>query len=154
MDKMKTITHIALFCFTLLHTTLMAQWDGDNARGEKIAELRKAFVAEKLALTPEQDQQFWPLYDKHVEERKAVAKKIRKSQLLIDNGGLTEAELRKAVDDLTQNKKVEADLDAAFIKNAIPIIGVEKASQLALIEREFKKTLMRKIRERRQQSRQ
>jgi hypothetical protein len=150
---MKTISHIALVVLTLFNTALFAQVDADGDRGEKIATLRKAFIAERLALTPEQDAQFWPLYDKYVVERKATTKKIRKAQLLIDNGGLTDAELRKAVDDLTLHRKSEADLDAAFIKNSIPIIGVDKASQLALMEREFKKTLMRKIRERRQQGR-
>ncbi|MEN9640232.1 MAG: hypothetical protein RLZZ262_2101 [Bacteroidota bacterium] len=146
---MKTIAHIAILLLAMMPAALIAQMD--NERGERIAELRKSFIAERLALTPEQDQQFWPMYDKYVAERKGVTKKIRKSQLLIDNGGLTDAELRKAIDELTAQRKVEADLDANFIKNAIPIIGVEKASQLALIEREFKKTLMRKIRERRQQ---
>ena len=144
-------SYLILCVMILMGLTAKAQEDFDGSRGEKIAQLRRAFVAEKLALTPAQDQTFWPLYDAYVSERKTITKKIRKYQLLIDNGGLTEAELRKALDDLSQQRKLEADTDANFVKNAIPILGVEKASQLAMIEREFKKTLLRKLKERRQQ---
>jgi len=148
---MNKIKHLIVLMICLINLTSNGQMDMEGNRGERIAELRKSFVAERLQLNADQDKKFWPLYDQYVIERKAVTKKIRKSQLLIDNGGLTEMELNKAVDELSSSRKTETELDAAFIKNSIPIIGVDKASQLALIEREFKKTLLRKIKERRQQ---
>jgi hypothetical protein len=147
---MKSIYYIPLMLLTMWPIFTHAQMEPDGPRAEKIAQLRKAFIAERLALTTQEEQQFWPLYDNYVAERKALNKKIRKQQLFIDNGGLTEQELRKSLDEMATHRKSEAELDAQFIKSAIPIIGVEKASQLAMIEREFKKTLLKKIKERRQ----
>ncbi len=65
-------------------TTLYAQ--DDDPRGEKIQALKIAFITQKLGLTAEEAQKFWPIYNQYDQEVRSVDRKdvMKSDQQLLD----------------------------------------------------------------------
>jgi hypothetical protein len=116
---------------------------------EKMSELRKNFVKEQLALTPDEEKQFWPLYDQYEAKlndfRQAMKTAIDKAEAAPTN----EKVVIESIDAVSKIRKDEADLDAKFFKDSMPIIGAERVGKLTRLEEEFRRTLMEKLKDKR-----
>lgn len=70
--KMKKIfIFISLFVF---HSYFCAGQTNDENDGGKIEDIKKAYMARELNLTPEEAKKFWPLYDDYYEEVRQAKK--------------------------------------------------------------------------------
>ena len=68
MKKYLLILIISLGCFSLVK----AQEADAAKRAEKIQALKTAFITQKLKLTPEEAQKFWPVYSQYESERNKI----------------------------------------------------------------------------------
>ena len=75
-----------LFCLTLaiglLPLLSLAQPPQSRAVEERIQAFRIAFFTEKLELTPEESQAFWPLYNEYQEKERAIRESHRNDKSL------------------------------------------------------------------------
>lgn len=99
-------------------------------RQEKIQTLYIAFVTEKLQLTPDEAQKFWPVHTQYMNEIRAVNK------------------------DLPELDKEDAKLKIKkrYQDKFVSILGTQKCERFYKLEGEFKKILLEKIQKRRQQN--
>jgi Spy/CpxP family protein refolding chaperone len=122
--------------------------DIDGPNGEKIEALRAAYITQQLALTTSESQTFWPLYNEMRDKEKAMRKAARPN-LKKKVGELTEAEadelINKHLDLETQIANLHREYYAKFKK----VLSAKKLVKLPMAEREFKRTLLEKVRERR-----
>lgn len=129
---------------SLLIVSLVVQ--GFSQRGEiseKVAELRKEFFETELQLTPEEADNFWPLFDKMKEEQKALDEAYKadtKLELLSDAD--VEAHIMKRFE--LEEKQV--DLKRKYFKLYKEAIPIRKIALLPKVEMRFKKELLRRIR--------
>ena len=119
----------------------------DNIR-QRIASQRIAYITNKLSLSPEEAQKFWPVYNKFTAEIEDIRKEIiqsRKSsneQLSLMSDKETEKYLELT---LNQQQKL-IDLQRKYQKELKTAIPVQKIAMLYKAEFDFKKELLKRIR--------
>lgn len=143
---MKHFTLI-LFLFLGLSSSALAQPGEYN---EKIEQLRIAFLTEELDLTTEEGQAFWPLFNEFNDGRKEINKNVRKVEREVRQiTNPSEADVMRVVKARADGLREQADLEEDFIKQVLPILGVDRTMRLMESERKFKREVLEKIRERR-----
>jgi hypothetical protein len=104
--------------------------DGRGERMEKIQALKIAFITQKLELTTDEAQKFWPVYNRYEAELRQV---ITNNKI----GG-------NAIDNEEKVLNVKKKYNGEFAK----VIGPIKTNTLFNSEREFRGVLMRQLKER------
>ena len=127
MKKYILIVLVMLGCFS----GIKAQ-DGAETRAEKIEALKIAFITQKLQLTTDEAQKFWPVYNQYENE-------IRSLQLGNRNGPALENEEKL----LNIRKKYKGSFEK--------VIGPLKLNKLFNAERDFRDILIRRLQNRNQQ---
>ena len=101
--------------------------DNRQQRTEKIQALKIAFITQKLELTPDEAQKFWPVYNRYEAELRQVITANKIGGDAIDNEEKV----------LNVKKRYKADF--------INVIGQSKTNILFNAEREFRSVLMRQL---------
>ena len=124
---------LVLILFTGSFTLLKAQdtrQDIKEGRSEKIQSLKIAFITQKLELTADEAQKFWPVYNRYETEIRQAYKDSKAS------GG-------DAIDNEEKVLNVKKKYRIEFIK----VIGPPKTNILFNSEREFRGVLMRHLKD-------
>jgi len=132
---MKRILTI-LFLFLSTVTMTVAQDDESNGRnnGGKIEALKIAYLTNKLSLSPDEAQKFWPVYNKYMEE-------IRRTRLDARENKQSEIATEEKI--LAIRKRYNTEFGKA--------LSSEKVNSFFKAEKEFGTYLQKEIIERRQQ---
>lgn len=121
---------------------------GQPNRAEKIKSLKIAFLANRLDLSPEEAQVFWPVYNKFDEKQATLHKQNRQllfklrpenANSLSDKEMQTLLEETETIDATMQNNKRQ------FVKDLQGIIPPQKILLLKRIEDDFKQTLLKQF---------
>lgn len=148
---MRTLYTYLFFFFTVL---TFGQVGGD--RLERIKALRVAYISEKLDLTPEEAQRFWPVFNKFDDNMTSLNKQKRQlmEKLRPENASsLSEKETTALME---QDDKLEEEIQnnrKQLVKNLQGVIPNQKIIMLRQIEVEFKQKLLNQIKNRRERFR-
>lgn len=112
---------------------------------EKIRAARIAFITDRLELSPEEAEKFWPVYREYTEKRKEIRQQLRESR----RSGRDEKEIIDLELDLKQQ---ELDLEKDYAQRLQRVISAEKVVALRQAERDFTRLLLEQIRKRREQA--
>ena len=137
-----------LAVFLLVSAISFAQ----NQRGrERIKSLKVAFITERLDLSTEEAQVFWPLYNEHEANIEAIKRRERREirSQLQDFEYLSEAEADKLLGKMIDLETEKHRLNAAYIKRMSDVISPKKTFMLIRAEEDFKKRLLKEIQQRR-----
>lgn len=134
--------------FIALNT--IAQEDEPGDREEKIESLKRAFITEKLDLSVEEAEKFWPVYNAYNKDKKANRKELKdlmhSDKLQTPDKKTMQDRIRKG----TELRIKEVQRDEQFLTDCLEILPPEKVMRLTKIEKEFREKLMDRMRERRQ----
>ncbi|RKR13491.1 hypothetical protein CLV91_2211 [Maribacter vaceletii] len=139
------IKKIIFVAVLLIATSIVAQRKPDH---EKIKALKIAYLTEKLDLTTNEAQKFWPVYNAHEEkvekirmqQRSEIHEKIRE----IDK--LSEKELNKLLElEISLNEKKHA-LEEKFILDVRKVVSAKKTFIMLQSEYGFKRKLLHQYR--------
>lgn len=122
----------------------------DGERLKEIKAQKSAYITAQLGLTPEEAQQFWPIYNEYDDKQDALRKEARELFKGARNGGneLSEAEASKLLEKGLQNRQQELDLEKTYAERFKKSIGAVKTLKLKKAERDFNKEVLRRFRER------
>lgn len=149
--KMKTLFKLASVLLIVTFANNMNAQPGVDDRGEKIQQLRIAFITQKLDLSTTEAEKFWPVFNQYDKRKLAIRKELRDIGKTMKDNELGEVELIRNLEKVSALKKEEIDLNLQMARELLPVIGVQKVQMLARIEQEFRETLMNKLRERKQE---
>lgn len=150
---MKKIYSISLlFILTLLTITASpgyAQQGSDAELRDRIRAAQVAYLSQKLDLTPDEAQKFWPLYNQYTKE----------VELLIAERRNTTTTGTKPVDRPEKNQVVTGDKELGYERRMLDIkthydkefqkvLPTAKAGNVFRSEREFRSQLVRSLKER------
>jgi len=138
---------ILLFISCSLFGPLAAQNDG--AFAQRIEAMKAAFITDHLRLTPEESQQFWPLYNQYQQEERQLRKQYRPDKPIPD---MSEQEAEKHLSRLLEREEKLLDLKARYINRFQEVLSARKVAMLPKVEEEFKKELLKRMQERRRQN--
>lgn len=122
----------------------------DNAR-DKVKTYKVAFLTERLDLSSQEAQLFWPIYNEHEERMEAFRQKERRqiAGRWMDASELSAQEADKLLDELMalQTEKLEANKQ--YLNKVRKVLSAKKTLLLIKAEEDFKKRLLQQFRKRR-----
>ena len=129
---------VALLLITLCVGGLFAQ-DPSKVESYKIG-----FFSEKLELTPQESERFWPLYNKYRDEIKSIKKNSRQSTRQI--GLMSDSELNEVFQNFLSNKEKEVAAARKLHADLKKVLSERKATLVFFVEREFNNKLLQTMR--------
>ena len=116
----------------------------EQMRSEKIG-----FLTERLALTPEEAQVFWPVYNAYEKEVMEAGKVVRESRKALrpakDAAEPTEKEMKARIDDYLKALKAEAEVKAKYNAQFLKVLPAAKVAKLYLAEETFQNKMLREM---------
>jgi hypothetical protein len=107
--------------------------DGDGGkRGEKIQALKIAFITQKLGLTAEEAQRFWPVYNQYQNEMKSAFK---------ENRG----------EDVIEGDEKVLNIRKKYRPEFVKILGESRMNTFFSAEKEFRGVLLQQLKNRNNQ---
>lgn len=119
--------------------------------GEKIKERIKAqkiaFITDKLDLTSEEAQQFWPIYNDIESRKEALKQESTKKRKAKKPDDLTEKEAKALLDEMLDIEDQKHKLNRELISKLEKVISSKKIIALMRAEHEFDRKLLDKFKE-------
>jgi len=132
--------------------TVSAQKPSTEAM-EKIEAARIALISERLELTPEQAEKFWPIYREFGNKRKEISKDFRNTRRNFDPNQATEEENKKMLEMATKVKEQQLNLEKEYSQRILRVISTRQLNNLRKAESDFKEMLLKRIRAQQRQQR-
>lgn len=111
---------------------------------EKVEALRISYITQKLELSPNEAEKFWPIYNEYHAKLDALKKNMRQSFRKL-SVTLTEKEAEELYYLDLQTKQAELDLHKLYSEKIKGVIGLTKTVKLKIAEGEFKHEVIRSI---------
>lgn len=147
MKKLVITSMLLLFALA----PILAQ-DGEIPREfrQRLEAMKVAFITDKIALTPEQAQEFWPVYNAYQEEQQTVRQKYRAAKTI---NQMSDAELKTHLMNGLEAEEELLLLKKSFFEKAQKSISIRQIALLREAEKEFNKEVLRRMMARQQETR-
>jgi len=117
-----------------------------NSGAQERIEARKiAFISDKLALSPSEAQDFWPLYNAFQKERSAI---LQKYKIPSDLSLLSDQEVEEYVEKELEKEANLLALKRSFTDQIKEVLPIRKVAKLSRVEKRFREWMLQRIRER------
>ncbi len=116
---------------------------------QKIKAEKVAFLTQKLELTPDEAQKFWPVYNEFEEKRFEIHMKRREMERgTMDNlDGLTQEQLKEITLDFIGLFQKEADLMKTYNEKFFQVLPAKKVVMLYDMENDFRSQMLKEYRD-------
>jgi len=139
---MKRYLLLLFFCvLTFAGTTALAQ---EKQSKERVEAAKVAFLTDKMELTSEQAQKFWPLYNEYETKRRELIKSYR-SGYKQNADELSEQEAKSRIDMMFTTREKELALEQEYAAKYARIISNKQLVKLYRGERDFTKMLLKRL---------
>ena len=120
-----------------------------ETKNDKVETMKIAFLTNKLNLTAKEAQLFWPLYNEYNQKMETLrkAKKLEYDEIKSKNGTPTDKEITAYMEEVFLTKQKELDLQKEYYNKYTKILSMKKVAQLYQAENQFKKELLRIIKD-------
>lgn len=143
---------ITLLLFVLIgFAGMVSAQRGGGARKDKIEAMKIGFITQRLNLTPEEAQKFWPVYNRFNDEMERVRKGNR-AKLMEEAGdmdNMSDAEAEKALNDMIASRAAELEIIKKYTTEFKKVLPPQKVVKLFVAEQAFKRELLKKLKEQR-----
>jgi hypothetical protein len=112
--------------------------------GERIQALKIGFITERLQLTTEESQKFWPIFNEYEAEQKKIRQKYKFKK---DFATMTDAEAEQSLNAGLEMEQQLLNIKKDYTQRMKRAVPVRKIAMLARVERDFKQELLKKLRE-------
>ncbi len=138
--------NLIIFLFVLVSGFTFSQAEG---KSDKIETMKIAFITNKLNLSAKEAQLFWPLYNEYNQKMETLrkAKKSEYDEIKSKNGTPTDKEIATYMEEVFLTKQKELDLQKEYYNKYVKILPMKKVAQLYQAENQFKKELLRIIKD-------
>ena len=117
-------------------------------RFERFRSEKVSFLTDKLQLTPDEAQKFWPLYNE-LEKKRWEAQSLRRElehKVQFSAASLSNSEKVQLTRSFSSSMQKEAELGVQYNEEFLKIMSPEKVLLLYKSENEFRMYLLRKYR--------
>jgi hypothetical protein len=115
---------------------------------QKIEAARIAFITERLGLTPEEAERFWPVYREFSEKRNNLRRQLEEARSSAPSGPGNEEAQKRLLDLELQIKQRELDLEKEYSGRLLNTISPQKLLALRQAEQDFRNMVLRQIQQR------
>jgi hypothetical protein len=145
-NAINRIIPIISLIFLLGIQTINAQQHRKMSREdrERIEARKVAYITDRLDLSPEEAQKFWPVYNKHEEAIEAERKAMRENPPPRESD-LTDDEATAFIEKMENHEQKMLDLKINFHKELKEVISPKKIVLLIQTEKRFREELIRHL---------
>ncbi len=111
----------------------------------KIESARIALITERLGLTPEQAEKFWPVYREYEMQQRALRKQFREARKNIDMENITEEQGKELMQIMMDLKQKELNLEKEYSKRLTRVISTQQLLKLRAAEKDFQRMLLKRL---------
>ena len=134
----------------MLATVCSIQAQHMNKMHERVKAQKIAFITERLNLTAEEAQEFWPIYNTFEDQLENLRKNdMREIRQTMRRDDLSEEEAKKTLDKLMSIEDQVHSAKQQLVKDLKGIISPQKIIALKAAEDAFKKRLLETLKKRR-----
>ena len=144
--EMKTTKWMLALAALILSSTFVYAQPGGQGMRKNIRTKKIIFITEKLDLSPEEAQVFWPVYNEF--DKKAEDIRKQKRQLMPRGpqaAELSDKEAEQKVDQLMALKMQEANLQQEYHARFKQVLPARKVAKLYMAEEMFNRRLMQEL---------
>ena len=118
---------------------------------EKFRAKKISFITEKLQLTPEEAQNFWPIYNQSEKESWEAQKQRREieNRLQTEEGNISDKEIIELTEKMVESHKAEALVREKYNKKFLEVLPPQKVLKLYQAEHQFRMQMLHEFRNRR-----
>lgn len=120
----------------------------DPKAQEKIKAARIAFITDRLELSPEEAERFWPIYREFSTKRQALKQQFDQARKNPDPKKTPEQHENGLVELGFQLKQQELDLEKEYSHRILTVIPAHKLMELKRAEDDFRRLLLQQIQQR------
>ncbi len=154
MSAMKYKVRLLILMLVLCNLALALKAQEQKGREthlEKFRSMKIAFFTERLDLTPQEAEKFWPLYNDYENKKREVTRHrhLKPGYLSEQLADMTDEEAEKMVDEMMAARKKELQLAVAFHEDLKKILSPKKVLKFYITEIQFREYMLRRIRDER-----
>lgn len=142
----------ALLFMLCLYTGVSFAQEGNELpdKKENIETMKIAFITKKLDLTPQEAQQFWPVYNQYNDKAKELRKKRRQDnrEARLNFDELSDKEVEQVINNDMAYRQKELDLQKEYHEKFKAVLPIKKVARLYAAEEQFKIVLINKLKDR------
>jgi Spy/CpxP family protein refolding chaperone len=116
----------------------------DPKAQEKINNLRIAYLTDRLDLTSEQAEKFWPVYREFAQERRKIALEARTARGELDKNKEDPKRQQALLDLSLKTKQRLLDLEKDYSARMLKVITAEQVNKLRNADMEFRDLLQQR----------
>lgn len=120
-----------------------------QARHDDIDAMKIAYITKELNLTPDEAQQFWPVYNQYNDKLQEMRKKrmdaYKETKENIDK--LSDKEVEAVIDNDLVSRQKELDLRKEYEAKFKTLLPIKKVAKLYAAEEQFKRVLLDKLKD-------
>ncbi len=122
---------------------------GEDMR-QQIHDAKVSMISNRLKLTPEQSEKFWPIYNEFSEKRRSLRRAQRKVIAERRDGGLTDKVALENLKEVQELKQKEVDLEKQYQERFLSVISPTQLAELQSAEKSFNDMLLQRLDRRRE----
>ncbi|MGC9470150.1 MAG: hypothetical protein ACP5D1_01270 [Bacteroidales bacterium] len=122
----------------------------DMDRMDRLNAQKIAFFTNRLQLTPEESEKFWPVYNEYQKKRTDIQEQRRQLQVRYnrEQSKLNDAEILQMTDQFIELQVEETELAREYHEKFKQVLPIRKVLRLYHTEIQYKTFLLRQLRER------
>jgi hypothetical protein len=138
---------LILTSFLSITTFLNAQNSQRGKMKDNIESMKIAFITNKLDLTPEEAQQFWPIYNQYSDKTQELRmkRKMENKQARHNFEEMSDKEVEQSVDNEIVYRQKELDIQKEYHTKFKAVLPIKKVAKLYQAEEQFKRVLLDKL---------
>jgi hypothetical protein len=140
---------ITLAIFFIVITLGGFAQDEEMSVREQIQSEKIAFFTEKIGLTLEEAEKFWPVYNEYWNKKNKLMKERKESMnyYIKHSDSMTKNELENIADKYVNYRKEKGELLEEYHKKFKEILPIEKVMRIYMADYDFKSYLLNKLKE-------
>jgi len=115
---------------------------------EKLKDARIAFITDRLDLSSQQAERFWPIFNKYSESREANLRKMASLNPRKEEGEITDNQAKTMISERFKLQKQMISDEEKFVQEVSSVISYSQILQLNGIARDFTRMIYQRHRRR------
>ena len=144
---------VVVFILTLTTSLVFSQRPGANRSREQIEAAKIGLITERLGLSIEQAEKFWPLYKEFNDKRRQLMEDFRKQRKNFDAVNATEEQRQEMLKLGFERKQQGLDLEKEYSEKMLSVISTQQLIQLRKAEGDFREMLFQRLENRQRMQR-
>lgn len=144
----RTYLIMIISMMTIFSSLSTAQPKKDNGWKERIMSEKIAFFTTEIGITPEEAQDFWPVYNQINNERDQIMNEIFKTYKILNDAveeGKTEKEIEECLNAYLNAQKKIRKLDDDTPARYKKVLSQEKIARLYIAEERFRRNQIHRL---------